>query len=360
MLRPRGRAAIALLSVALAAGLSACGNGGNGGAGDSDSTAVDFDALMQMSQAQLYEEAKKEGTLLFYSAQASEKTDAVVQAFQDTYPDITVSVYRAGSDTILPRIVQEQRAGRRGNDVVDFGAFEQGELGKAGLTQPYTGSAKEGLAEGAVHDTWTAARFLVFAPSWNTQKVRPADAPKTWESLADPKWNGQMAIEATDIPFFWNLYQYFLKSGKSQQEADKILEDIFDGAASTDGHTTTAQLMASGEYALTAANFTSTVQTLADDGAPIDYRPPVSPVFAEPSGVGIMKTAPHPASAVLFVNWMLTDGQKAVAEEANDIPTGKAAQPDWIKGTEVIPFDTDGYAAQAEQWTARIEGMIRK
>ncbi len=40
-------------------------------------------------------------------------------------------------------------------------------------------------------ENWTADRYNLFAPSWNTTKVPAGDQPKTWEDLANPKWDGR-------------------------------------------------------------------------------------------------------------------------------------------------------------------------
>ena len=40
---------------------------------------------------------------------------------------------------------------------------------------------------------WTAHRLTVITPGYNTNLVKPADVPKTWNDFLDPKWKGKMA-----------------------------------------------------------------------------------------------------------------------------------------------------------------------
>src|SRR5262249_25965317 len=41
---------------------------------------------------------------------------------------------------------------------------------------------------------WVALRATGIAPMYNTQLVKPADVPTTWNELTEPKWKGRLAI----------------------------------------------------------------------------------------------------------------------------------------------------------------------
>src|SRR5512142_1885524 len=80
-------------------------------------------ALPAAAQSSLYEyqgadrmekivaAAKKEGTLNLYTTIAEKDLPAVVKPFEEKY-GIKVTVWRAGTDKVLQRTVQEARAGR--------------------------------------------------------------------------------------------------------------------------------------------------------------------------------------------------------------------------------------------------------
>ena len=42
------------------------------------------------------------------------------------------------------------------------------------------------------------SRLTVFTIAYNTNAVRKADAPKTYQDLLDPKWKGKLGIESDD------------------------------------------------------------------------------------------------------------------------------------------------------------------
>jgi len=55
--------------------------------------------------------ARKEGTLTLYTTIAEKDLPAIVKPFEDKY-GVKVVVWRAGTDKVLQRAVQEARAGR--------------------------------------------------------------------------------------------------------------------------------------------------------------------------------------------------------------------------------------------------------
>ena len=69
-------------------------------------------------EAKLYQGAKAEGALNWYTTLSRTIGPAVVKAFEAKYPGIKVSMYRASSEEVTARLYQEANAGTRGADVV--------------------------------------------------------------------------------------------------------------------------------------------------------------------------------------------------------------------------------------------------
>ena len=93
------------------------------------------------------------------------------------------------------------------------------------------------MPEAGQYDAWTATRFNLFAPSWNTDQVSGDLIPTSWEDLADPKYDGQLSMELGDYDWYMALTEYWLEQGKSQEEIDKLFADMVDGAKVVKGHT---------------------------------------------------------------------------------------------------------------------------
>ena len=65
----------------------------------------------------LYEGAKKEGKLVWYTSLVPHKH--IAKVFQSKYPGIEVDVYRAAGNTLATRLLEERRAKRYLADVIE-------------------------------------------------------------------------------------------------------------------------------------------------------------------------------------------------------------------------------------------------
>ena len=99
------------------------------------------------------------------------------------------------------------------------------------------------------------------------------------------------------------------------------------GAKVVKGHTVMGELLSAGQFSVAASNYCYLVQRAADKGAPVAYQPFVQPVIARPQGAALMKSAPHPAAALLFVDWLLTEGQQVIV----DLSLTPSIEPEGLK-----------------------------
>jgi iron(III) transport system substrate-binding protein len=311
----------------------------------------------QERRDELVKRATEEGQLAIYTSMTSDVADAVVEAFEDTYGDIDVSVYRAGSETVLQRILQEQSANFAGNDVVETNATELFALANEEALAEYSGERRDLVPEAGRFEGWTATRFNLFAPSWNTELIEPLGVPSSWEDLADPKYDGQLAMEVGDYDWYLTLYKYWQEQGKSDDEIDKLFADMADGAKIVKGHTVQGELLSAGQFAVVASNYTYLVERVKQKGAPVDYQPLVEPIIARPNGVGLMKTANNPAAAMLFADWLLEEGQAVIAEEGLTPSITEGEDP--LKGIEVIPVDVEALLNESDKWSKEYETLIQ-
>ncbi|MFG1708580.1 ABC transporter substrate-binding protein [Nonomuraea sp. M3C6] len=299
--------------------------------------------------------AEKEGTLDLYTSMTSDVADAVLKAFEGQF-DVTVNLYRAGSETVLQRVVQEQKANYQGNDVVETNATEMFDLNNEGVLANYDGERRRLVPEAGRLQGWTATRFNLFAPSWNTKLVPKGQEPKTWEDLADPKWDGKLAMELSDSDWYLTLYGYWKKQGKSDDEINKIFDGMARGAKIVKGHTVQGQLLSAGQFSVAASNYSYIVQQSKSAGAPVDYLPYVEPVIARPNGVGLMKTAKHPAAAMLFADWLLQEGQAVLSKRGLTPAIVEGDDP--LKGVEIIPIDVEELTKNGDEWNKRYDQVI--
>ncbi|WP_066952525.1 ABC transporter substrate-binding protein [Streptomyces lushanensis] len=358
----------ALTAGLLAAGLILTGCGSSpttrspGGSAGSTDPYADYASLTGKARTdRLLADAKSEGAQLDLYTSNTDIQD-LVDGFKKAYPDIKVNAFRANSETVLQRISQENQANKPQNDVVDTNDLELRALDKQGLLTPYTGPSAAGLKDAAKGlGGWTAERFNAFVIGWNTNLVKEGQGPKSFADLADPKWKGKLSVEIGDWDWYASMHTYLTEEqGMGQSDADDLFKRIAANVKVTKGHTVQGELLSAGQFAVALSVYSHTVDKAAKKGAPVAWRPVVEPVILRPNGVGLMSRPRHPAAALLWTDWVLSDGQKSIAESLR-IPAASS-----VPGfKDPIPAGTTTYSLSktaemdGTKWSADYDALLR-
>jgi len=331
-----------------------------GAAGTFDSVFAAVDGLTGTERRDALIELAKEGggSLTLYTSMSETLATAVSDAFQES-TGIAVDLYRAGSETVTQRLIEELAAGyESGADVVESSASDMVLQGAEGAYVPYEPPHVDELLDGVVYDGWIATRLNTFVPNWNTNAVSPEEAPTAWEDLADPKWDGRLALEREDYDWYMMIRDYWLEEeGLPPEEVTSRFEAIAQGAIPVDGHSTAAELLGAGEFDLFAHNFTYILDNAIADGAPIAYEL-VSPVPIQPNGVALITDAPHPAAAVLYFDWILSEeGQQAVVDNGVTSSRQDMLPEEYLSG-ELRFMDVEGFIEEFETISAEYDELI--
>ena len=349
--------ALSITAAVLAVALTACGNPA---AGDSKSaTKVDaqakqvFDKFNGMSGQErtdaLVAAAQEEGELSLYTSNTD--IDAIVEAFSDKY-DIDVDVYRGNSESVLQRVLQESKAGFAGVDLVETNSGELNVLSDQDILYPYESELRDAVRPEGQKDSWTADRFNAFVVAYNTDKLPESQLPETIEGFLDPKWKGKISMELGDVDWFSAMWTYYLDKGKSEDEIKQLFTRLAANSKIVKGHTVQAELLSAGEFAAGMSMYSHSVQKGTEDGRPITWRPkdraPLQPVVVRPNGGGLIGTAKHPAAALLFMDFLLSEGQKIIADDyrIGSVPTAD----DPLSGLETIEVDENEMLTNAKHW----------
>ncbi len=75
-----------------------------------------------------------------------------------------------------------------------------------------------------------------------------------------------------------------------------------------------AELLAAGDFDVAASTYRHRVAQLSREGAPIAFEPAVEPLIVRPNGIGIVTGSEHPAQALLFTEFMLTEVQEMLID----------------------------------------------
>jgi iron(III) transport system substrate-binding protein len=288
--------------------------------------------------------AKQEGGLTVYSSAVVEDTLAITSAFEKAY-GVKVKLWRGSSEDVLRRAATEQRAGRYDVDVAETGGSDIEGLRREKLLQQIASPVLAQLIPQAVvaDRPWVTGRLSIFTAAFNTNLVKPADVPRSYQDLRDPKWKGKLGIEADDANWFMAV-----AGAMGPDTALPLFRDIVahNGMSVRKGHTLLANLIAAGEVPLGLTVYGYRVNAMKPKGAPIDGVT-LPPVIALPTGIAAFIKAPHPHAAALYVDFCLTEGQRILLARGN-VPTNRTVQP---PPPDLVFVDAAKFIDEGEKWT---------
>ena len=295
--------------------------------------------------ARLIERAREEGSVTVYSSLPVPVMTPLASAFREKY-GIGANIWRGGSEEILQRSVAEARAGRHMVDVVETAAPEVEGIAREQLLQNMESPIFDELIEGAVSAdrAWVTSRLIVFVGAYNTLRVAPSEAPQTFEDLLDPMWRGRLTVEANDFGWIKGM-----AGALGEAEATGLLRNIVDtnGVSVRDGHGLITNMLASGEVEFTFTQYYEQAAHARDQGAPIEVTF-LDPVIAVPTGIAMMRNAPHPNAAQLFVEFFLTEGQDILAEY--DYVGSNLTRRSLPDGMNPVVVDMSDYLDEYQKW----------
>ena len=296
-------------------------------------------------EARLVERAKQEGTVSLYTSLAPTESQPLAQAFEKKYA-IKVELWRALSDKVVQRVVTEARANRHTVDVVETNGPEMEALAQervlAEVHSPYLADLPaDGIPP---HRSWYPDRLNFFVVGYNTEKVKRSELPATYEGFLDPKWKGRIGIEATDSEWMAAIVKkwgeargmdFFRKLSAMKPDMRK-------------GHVLLAQLVATGEVPVGLTMYNANIESLKKKGAPIDFVP-VQPVIARPQGIAVARDAPHPAAALLFVDFVLSPEGQKLYESMGRVPASTKVKSE-LNNFPFVMTDPNIVLKESQKW----------
>lgn len=266
-------------------------------------------AEMTASEKQLYDAAKKEGSVTWYVSQTTtEFADGMCGLFEKKYAGVECNVVRASGQVIFQRLVQELQAKAVQGDLMstnDDGQMlqlkEQGALAQF-APENLKDMVPELRALADKENYWITSGVSPLVIAYNTKLVTQAEAPKNWTDLADPKWKGQVAIGHPSFSGsvgLWTILMNDLYGWDFFTKIEKNKPQI--GRSVADGH----NLVASGERKVALAPLPLILSDSILKKVPIGVIYPTDGALLPPSATAIMKDAPHPNAARLFENFLL-------------------------------------------------------
>jgi len=315
---------------------------------------------------QLVEAAKTEGTVVLYSSMDLPVGEKLGKAFEAHYPGIAVQIERSGSERLFQRVAQEFASNIHAADVINSSdASHFIPWKKNGWLAPFV---SEDVAKYFPTDyrdpdgMFATTRIWLSSIAYNTNLVKPEDAPKSFADLLDPKWAGKMvkghpAYSGTIMTATFQMirelgWEYFEKLSKQR---------VMQVQSSTDP----PKKLSLGERAVMADGNEYGIVLLKEAGQPVEpvYPAEGTPTISGPTG--IFASAPHPNAARLFQAWLHTretqqffidfTAQYSVHDQVQATKPGRRK----ITDIKLMKEDAAGVEAMAEEIKTRCARLFK-
>jgi iron(III) transport system substrate-binding protein len=146
---------------------------------------------------------------------------------------------------------------------------------------------------------------------YNNTLIGPDELPNSYAELADPEYNGMIAMGSPENSGQALRIGYLMIEQEGEEWLDRFAaNDILE----TDREVEAAELIARGERVFGAMTMTSPASQITE-GAPISLHW-FDNVIVGPYAAVIPEEAPNPNAARVFVNWMIEEGHQQRFAEA--------------------------------------------
>jgi iron(III) transport system substrate-binding protein len=308
LFRPRARRGVVVVAVLVATSsfLTACGSGA---AEEAESGPPQF--VSQADWDTVVDGAKEEGEVVVYSSLSD--TEATFAEFKKMYPEIDVRIERAPTAELITRLDQEIEANAEGADVTlnsETAWFEKryddDEFAAIKVSPDLKKTGWEEWLEGKSIPFIFANAYVL---GYNTKTAKPVENMGDFIPAAEGKKVGLIDPNITPA-------QTFLYSEWQEAYGDDIMKKLSETDHSIfSSNVPLAQGLAAGELDYGVGLAPSTIASLKQEGAPVDYVVPQEANAGVPYHAAGVARAPQSPSAHLLGNWMMSeDGAKVFAK----------------------------------------------
>ena len=274
------------------------------------------------------------GTINLYTSVTQDTVDAVLAAYADAFPGVTVEVFRAPTGELDARIAAERRQGRIGADVL-WGSdpLSVSAYANAGLFLEWVPAEADAVPAAYRGDSFWGTRILNMV----IVHAEGADpAPADWSDLADPAYADAVGIP--DPGFAGSAIGalgYFASADAYGMDFYRALKD--NGAVQVQAIAEVLTDVAEGRFTA-GITLDKPARDAIAQGSPVEIAWPSSGAIAIYSPVAVFAGTENAVAATSFANFLLTvPGQAAIASTGwqpirEDVPGGPP-----IEGAQVSP-----------------------
>jgi iron(III) transport system substrate-binding protein len=265
-------------------------------------------AAFAQTGADLEAAARKEGRLSVATSASTTTFPRFLDAFKARYPfvDVAAGFYAAPAGRVLARVDAELRSGNINIDVLHVANLAPYlDMARSGRLAPYLSPEIAAYPDFARDGTgsWTVARAVGVVMAYNTKKLAPDKAPRSWSDLLKPEFKGRQIIlqNAAAGTAFNQFYQLEKRLGLDYLKKLAAQEPVIVAATGQ-----LIDMLIRGEALVggTVDHWRAFEPDAVKAGIAAVYPTEGMPVAAAP--IAILNKAPNPNAARLFVDFALS------------------------------------------------------
>lgn len=296
------------------------------------------------TREQLISGAKEEGKLVVYASATAQQLQMYFAAFNKRYPFIKTDFFRTGKQKLVTKILFEEQAKQHIADLIHTSVIETNILKKRRALSRYVPSEAAAFPS-QYRDPegfWTSAYASGTLLGFNTNQVSRADVPKRYEDLLNPRWKNAIGLDSNKIEWFAMLLK--LKGRGFMEKLAAQRPQV------QPGNTLVLNLLAAGEFPVAAGVYEYSIEELKTKGAPVDWIG-LEPVITYTVAVSLPSQPPHPYSAKLFMEWLLSKEGQEVINQYGRVPIRDDVESKYgeiLKQHQLLMTDVDLGQREAE------------
>ncbi|MFD2757374.1 ABC transporter substrate-binding protein [Gulosibacter faecalis] len=275
-------------------------------------------------------------TITLYTSEPQEKADALVAAFNEAHPDITVEVFRAGTGDLTARIASEQESGGVQADVLlaaDANTFEN--YAADDLLLEYTPADVEALNPDVVDPEgyYVGTRIIPTVIAYNTTMI---DTPPTsCAELTDPEYADQIVMPNPEVSgaAAYNAAVWYNESSLGEQWLTDLAAN---NPVIAESNGPVSQAVATGTQPIGIV-VDYLVRELEAQGSPIAVAYPEEGVPYVSQPAGIFADTDEAEASQAFVDFLVSaEGQQLAVEQSYLPVRGDVGTPEGAPSMDEI------------------------
>jgi iron(III) transport system substrate-binding protein len=277
--------------------------------------------------AALLKKARAEGKAVFYANITA--VEPIMAAFKQA-TGVEGQYTRISSSKYIPTVLTESGAGKLLGDVLQAPRPMIELLESRDILAAYRSPSAAGYPAWARESdkiTYFGIEYVSYL--FNTDRIKPADAPTDYAGLADPKWKDQIvmadpATHSSTIAWLVALKEHVFKSDSAWMDFLKGLAANKPMFVASFGPTPAP--IASGERPI---GISMPKYIVTKTPAPLDWGPRNGPLFGASRAIAIAAKAPHPAAARVFLDyWLSKPAMELLAKKVGEYVLAPGVFPD--------------------------------